>query len=62
MSKDKICNSCRIFVEGSECPICRNSNFTSDYKGLMFIIDPNNSVVAKELDLNMKGKYAIRTQ
>ncbi len=62
MSKDKVCSTCRIFVKGSECPICNNSNFTSNYKGVMYILDPKRSNVAKELNLNMKGKYAIRTQ
>lgn len=59
MSK-KVCKSCRLFVEGAECPICKGSQFTDSWKGRIYITDPENSQLAKKMGVKMKGEYAIK--
>jgi DNA-directed RNA polymerase subunit E" len=56
----KACKSCRLFVEGSQCPICKNSNFTETWKGRIAIMDPVKSEIAKKLGITHKGEYAIK--
>lgn len=59
MSK-KVCKKCRLFVDGDVCPICKGNLFTDIFKGRIFIIDPNSSLVAKKVGFTQKGEYAIK--
>ncbi len=58
----KVCRKCRIFVEGAECPICKNSNFTETWKGRINVIDANKSEIAKKIGIEVKGEYAIKVR
>lgn len=58
----KVCKKCRIFVEGSECPICKNSNFTETWKGRISILDVAKSEIAKKVGIEVKGEYAIKVR
>lgn len=56
----KVCRKCRLFVEGSTCPICKGSNFTDNWKGRISLINPEKSEIAKKVGLKAKGEYAIK--
>ena len=58
--KTKVCRKCRLFVEGSQCPICKGSNFSNSWKGKLVVIDPVNSEIAKKIGMDAKGEYAIK--
>ncbi|MBI4154544.1 DNA-directed RNA polymerase subunit E'' [Candidatus Woesearchaeota archaeon] len=58
----KVCKSCKVFVKGDECPICKNKDFTESWKGRIFIQDANKSEVAKKIGANVKGEYAIKVR
>jgi len=58
----KVCKKCRLFVEGSVCPLCKGSNFTESWKGRIIVTDPNNSEIAKKLGITAKGEYAIKVR
>ncbi len=58
----KACKKCRIFVDGGECPICHNSNFSESWKGRLIITDANASEIAKAVDIKVKGEYAIKVR
>lgn len=58
----KVCRKCRIFVEGHECPICKNGNFTETWKGRINVIDANKSEIAKKIGIEVKGEYAIKVR
>ena len=60
MAKKKCCKSCKIFVEGSECPICKMSNFTTNWQGRIAVLDANKSDIAKKIGIEVKGEYAIK--
>ncbi|MBW3015049.1 DNA-directed RNA polymerase subunit E'' [Candidatus Woesearchaeota archaeon] len=60
--KKKACKSCKIFVEGSTCPICKNSNFTTTWFGRLNVIDANKSEIAQKLGIKIKGEYAIKVR
>ena len=51
-----------MFVVGEECPICRNSNFTDNWKGRVFVADSEKSEIAKKMGINIKGEYAIKVR
>lgn len=58
----KVCKKCRIFVEGQECPLCRNSTFTETWKGRITILDAGKSEIAKKVGIDVKGEYAIKVR
>jgi len=58
----KVCKKCRLFVEGSQCPICNNSNFTDNWKGRLNVIDAEKSEIAKKVGITVKGEYAIKVR
>jgi len=56
----KACKKDKIFVEGSECPICKGSDFVTNWKGRIYILDEQKSAIAKKVGLPIKGEYAIK--
>ncbi|MEM4268327.1 MAG: transcription elongation factor subunit Spt4 [Candidatus Woesearchaeota archaeon] len=60
--KKKVCKSCKIFVEGNECPLCKGQSFSTTWLGRVFIIDANKSEVAKRMGTTVKGEYAIKVR
>lgn len=58
----KVCVGCKIFVEGSKCPLCNKSELSDSWKGKVMIIDPEQSEISKRLKITKAGKYAIKTK
>ncbi len=62
MVKKKACKSCKIFVKGNECPLCKSSDVTTSWKGRIIVMDSNKSEIAQKLNIKVKGEYAIKTR
>ena len=58
----KVCKKCRLFVEGATCPICSGNQFGDNWKGRIYIADPNRSEIAQKVGLKVKGEYAIKVK
>jgi len=58
--KKKACKKCKIFVEGSECSICKGNQFVQNWKGRIYISDSSRSDIAKKIGVEQKGEYAIK--
>ena len=58
--KKKICKVCKVFVEGSECPICKGNQFVTNFKGRIDVVDAEKSEIAKKIGMKTKGEYAIK--
>lgn len=58
----KVCKKCKIFVKGNECPICKGSNFSDNWKGRVYILDAEKSEIGKEIGAKVKGEYAIKVR
>ncbi|MCX8166914.1 MAG: DNA-directed RNA polymerase, subunit E'' [Candidatus Micrarchaeota archaeon] len=55
----KACRSCRAIVEKSDtCALCGSKDLTTEFSGLIIVIDPNSSEIAKKLNITVPGKYA----
>lgn len=62
MSKKKVCKSCKIFVDGHECPLCKGQSFSTNWQGRIYIVDPKKSIIAKNVGLPAKGEYTIKAR
>ena len=51
-----------MLVEGSECPVCKTNQFSTNWQGRLYIIDPNKSIIAEKIGLKAKGEYAIKVR
>ena len=51
-----------MFVEGSECPVCKTNQFSSNWQGRLYVVDATKSVVAEKIGLKEKGEYAIKVR
>ncbi|TFF84754.1 DNA-directed RNA polymerase, subunit E'' [Candidatus Heimdallarchaeota archaeon] len=59
----RACKTChRIIEEGNQCPICKTHNFSKNYSGEVYIINPEKSEIAKKLNIKEPGLYALRVR
>ena len=63
MAKKQACRTCKMFVDGNNCPNCGTHASTSDnWKGRIYIVDIQNSSLAAKINAKMKGEYALKVQ
>lgn len=55
----RACRDCKRIITGTVCPVCKTSNTTTNFQGVMIIFDAS-SVVAQHLGITAPGKYAIK--
>ena len=58
----KACKKCRLFVDGTKCPLCQNTNLSDSWKGRLVVTDANQSEIGKVLGIKAKGEYAIKVR
>lgn len=56
--KTQVCRNCRRFTSDKVCPVCKSTNLSTSWKGLVVILDAN-SEMAKVLNISELGRYAI---
>ncbi len=59
---EQVCRECHRIVAGQTCPICGSSNLSSDWSGMVIIIDPERSEIAKKIDVKVADKYALKVR
>jgi len=61
----KACRNCQfIITEKNEnrCPNCNSTDLSDDHSGVVIIIDPEKSEIAKKLNVSKPGQYALRVR
>lgn len=59
---ERACRRCHYITEERTCPNCKSADLSEDFSGVIFIFDPENSVIAKILKIEKKGQYAIKVR
>jgi DNA-directed RNA polymerase subunit E" len=59
---EKACTNCHFITKENVCPKCRSTSFSEDYSGLVVMFDPDNSAIAKAMNIKEKGKYALKVR
>ena len=61
MQREKACRNCRMVIDkGNKCPNCGSTSFTTFWRGYVLVLDPERSEIAKKMQINSAGKYALR--
>lgn len=58
VKKTQVCRNCRRFTTERACPVCKSTNLSTSWKGLVVVNDVN-SEVAKMLNITEPGRYAL---
>lgn len=59
---EKACRNCNFITEGNTCSVCGGAQLSNDWSGYVVVIDPENSEIAKRLNITQPGKYALRVR
>jgi DNA-directed RNA polymerase subunit E" len=59
---EKACVNCHFITKENVCPKCRSTTFSEDFGGIVVVIDPQNSAVAKAMKIKEKGRYALKVR
>lgn len=58
--KELACRKCRTLTTEKVCPNDGSTELSSEWSGLIIVIDPDKSQVAKTLGINKSGRYALK--
>jgi DNA-directed RNA polymerase subunit E" len=56
----RACRTCKNISNETICPVCRGTELSDDYSGLLVVLDPENSLLAEKLNTNKAGNYALK--
>ncbi|MEM1619498.1 MAG: transcription elongation factor subunit Spt4 [Fervidicoccaceae archaeon] len=58
----KACTRCKLLVEPEVevCPNCGGKTFTTEWEGVVIVLDAERSEVARILDVKKPGRYALK--
>ncbi|MDD5416439.1 MAG: DNA-directed RNA polymerase subunit E'' [Candidatus Aenigmarchaeota archaeon] len=55
---DKACKLCRRIVKGNICPVCKTTELSKNWKGVLIVIE-TDSEIAKKAGITAPGRYAV---
>ena len=56
MAREMACRKCKFITTGKVCPACKSSDLTRDWNGMILVVDPVNSQIARTLGITEKRK------
>ncbi|MGQ9679477.1 MAG: transcription elongation factor subunit Spt4 [Candidatus Bathyarchaeia archaeon] len=56
----KACRECKTITEENLCPNCKKTDLSEDFEGLLIIIDPEESQIARRMNISKEGRYALK--
>jgi DNA-directed RNA polymerase subunit E" len=62
MVKTKACKICNRIHDENKCPNCGSPEFTENFKGRVYVFEPEKSEIAQKLGIKNKGNAAIKTR
>ena len=59
---EKACTNCHFITKDNVCPKCRSTSLSEDFGGIVIMFDPENSVIAKTMNIKEKGRFALKVR
>ncbi|HYX57098.1 MAG TPA: transcription elongation factor subunit Spt4 [Nitrososphaeraceae archaeon] len=60
MPKEVACKKCKALTIGKVCPLCKSSDLTPDWSGIILVFNPSQSQIASTLEITIPYKYALK--
>jgi DNA-directed RNA polymerase subunit E" len=60
--KERACKTCHLITTKEMCLKCHTHTLSDDFSGIIIVLDPKNSELAKRLNFDVAGKYALRVR
>ena len=60
--KKKVCRTCKLFVDGDVCPLCKRDAFSTQWQGRIHFVNAKESFIAKQMGVEHDGEYAIKVR
>ena len=60
--KKKVCKACKMFIEGNECPVHGAIQTSTNWQGRLNILNNKDSIIAKKINIEHDGEYAIKVR
>ena len=60
-----VCRDCHSVLEDTDaetCDVCGSTSLTEDWSGYVVILHPEDSEIAKEMEVTEPGKYALKVR
>jgi DNA-directed RNA polymerase subunit E" len=60
MVKEFACRKCKTLTTEKVCPNCGSTELSDEWSGLIIIVNPEKSQVARTLGITKQGRYALK--
>ena len=60
MAREVACKKCKAVTTGKVCPVCKSTDLTTNWSGIVVVFDPLKSRVAATPDISAPHKYAVK--
>ncbi len=60
--RERACTNCKTLFYGSVCPNCKSTSYSEDFSGLLIVLNPEKSEIAKRAGINTPGRYALKVR
>ena len=60
MAREFACKKCKALTTGKVCPVCKSTELSSDWSGIILIFDSKDSLIASTLQISAPHKYALK--
>ena len=60
MAKELACRKCKHVTIGKVCSICKSTDLSPDWNGIVLVVKPTASKIANTLGIDKPGKYALK--
>jgi DNA-directed RNA polymerase subunit E" len=56
----RACRTCKNVTDENVCPVCKGTEFSDDYSGILVVLHPEDSLLAEKLKAKVPGTYALK--
>ena len=60
MAREMACRKCHMLTHEKTCPNDKSTELSSEWSGLVIVLDVKHSNVAQTLGITVPGRYALK--
>ena len=60
--KERACRTCHLITRKTICPQCKTHTLSTNYSGVIIILDSASSGLAEKMNISVPGKYALKVR